>query len=179
VEVHFFTGNHDVWVKGYFEEECGMIIHQEPLTVEIGDKLFYMGHGDGLGDSDPKFRLMRAVFRNKFCQMMFSSFHPRIAMTFGLELAKLSRQKHDREGGDPPYMGEKKEHLVIYAKDYLKEHPYVNFFVFGHRHIALDLMLSRECRVMILGDWVTQFTYAVFDGENMFLESYVEGETEV
>ena len=78
-----------------------------------------------------------------------------------------------------PYMGEDKEPLVCYAKDYLKAHPDVNYFMFGHRHIELDLMLSRTSRVLILGDWISQFTYAVFDGENLFLESYIEGETEL
>jgi UDP-2,3-diacylglucosamine hydrolase len=43
----------------------------------------------------------------------------------------------------------------------------------------LDLMLSRTSRMMILGDWITEFSYAVFDGENMFLEQYIEGETSV
>ena len=76
-------------------------------------------------------------------------------------------------------MGEDKEPLVCYAKDYLKAHPDVNYFMFGHRHIEFDLMLSRTSRVLILGDWISQFTYAVFDGENLFLESYIEGETEL
>ncbi len=78
-----------------------------------------------------------------------------------------------------PRLGEGKESLVCFAKDYRKQHPQVNFFIFGHRHIELDLMLSRDSRVLILGDWITQFTYAVFDGTNMFLENYVEGETQI
>ena len=63
-------------------------------------------------------------------------------------------------------MGEDKEHLVLFAKKYLKEHPEVDYFIFGHRHIELDLMLTRQNRLLILGDWITQFTYAEFsDGE--------------
>ena len=97
-------------------------------------------------------------------------------MELGLEWAKHSRQK--REGGkEPPYMGEDREYLVLYTKDYLKLHPDINYFVYGHRHIELDLMLSRTTRMLILGDWITSFTYAVFDGEHMYLENYVEGET--
>jgi UDP-2,3-diacylglucosamine hydrolase len=85
--------------------------------------------------------------------------------------------KHEAE--DPPtYQGEDKEHLVLYAKDYLTSHPDVNYFVFGHRHIELDLMLSRTARVIILGDWITHFSYAVFDGEQLWMENYIEGETE-
>ncbi len=179
VEVHFFTGNHDIWCKDYFEQECGMRIHRDPITVEIGDKLFYVGHGDGLGDPDPKFRFLRGIFRNKLCQTLFSSLHPRWAMAFGQNWAKHSRLKHSQEGGDPPYMGEGKEYLVLFAKEYLKQHPQVNFFMFGHRHIELDLMLTRQSRIMILGDWISQFTYAVYDGQNMFMENYIEGETQV
>ena len=81
------------------------------------------------------------------------------------------------EGGDPPYLGEDKEYLVRFAKEYLKAHSEINYFIFGHRHIELDLMLTRSSRVLILGDWITQFTYAVFDGENLFMENYVEGDT--
>lgn len=177
VEVHFFTGNHDIWCKDYFEEECGMKLHREPITVELGDKLFYIGHGDGLGDPDPKFRILRKVFHSKLCQALFSCLHPRWAMSFGLKWAEHSRRKHGEEGGDPPYLGENKEYLVLFAKEYLKQHPQVNFFLFGHRHIELDLMLTRQSRILVLGDWISQFTYAVFDGQNMFMENYIEGET--
>ena len=98
-------------------------------------------------------------------------------MDFGLHRAKVSRLKHEA-GQTPTYLGEDKEHLVLFAKDYLRTHPNVNYFIFGHRHIELDLMLSRTSRVLILGDWITHFTYAVFDGEQLWMENYIEGETE-
>ncbi len=177
VEVHFFLGNHDQWCGEYLAEECGAVVHREPQTIELGDKVFMMAHGDGLGDPDRKFRFLRAVFANKVCRRMFSALHPRWGMEFGLTWAKHSRLKHGEAGGDPPYMGEECECLVRYAKEYLAAHPAINFFIFGHRHIELDLMLTRESRVVILGDWISQFTYAVFDGTNFYLENYVEGET--
>jgi UDP-2,3-diacylglucosamine hydrolase len=98
-------------------------------------------------------------------------------MAFGLRWAAHSRVKHTLQGGDPPYMGEDREFLVQYAKEYLKNHPEINYFIFGHRHIELDLMLSRTSRVMIIGDWISQFTYAVFDGTQLFLENYIEGDS--
>ena len=98
-------------------------------------------------------------------------------MWFGLTWAKHSRLKRI-DGMEPPYMGEQREHLVLYTKQYMKTHPNVDYFIYGHRHIELDLILSRKSRMMILGDWITQFTYAVFDGEHMFLEEYVEGESQ-
>ena len=178
VEVHFFTGNHDIWCGDYFERECGMVMHREPFTMELGDKTFFLAHGDGLGDHDPKFRFLRTIFHNRLCQRLFSALHPRWGMEFGLTWARHSRIMHGQEGGDPPYQGEDKEPLVRYAKQYLKNHPTVNYFVFGHRHIELDLMLSHEARLLIIGDWITQFTYAVFDGKQLWMENYIEGESE-
>ena len=176
VEVHFFTGNHDIWCGDYLEKECGVILHREPLTCEIEGKLFYLAHGDGLGDPDKKFKMLRAMFHSKTLQTLFSAIHPRWSMELGLEWAKHSRLKREN-GKEPDYMGEDKEYLVLYSKDYLKNHPDINFFIYGHRHIELDLMLNRSTRMLILGDWISSFTYAVFDGEHMFLENYVEGET--
>src|SRR5574344_1032686 len=110
-----------------------MIIHREPYTCDIFGKVFVLAHGDGLGDNDAKFKFLRAMFHNKFLQFLFSAIHPRWSIDLGLTWAKHSRLK--RVGGaEPPYMGEKKEYLVLYAKDYLHSHPDVNFFIFGHRH---------------------------------------------
>lgn len=176
VEVHFFIGNHDIWCSDYLEKECGVILHRQPLTTEIYGREFYLAHGDGLGDPDKKFRFLRSMFHNRFLQKAFSNIHPRWSIDFGLSWAKHSRMKHDEEG-EPQYLGEQNEHLVVYSKEYLKTHPEINFFIYGHRHIELDLMLSKTSRVLILGDWIKLFSYAVFDGENLFLENYIEGET--
>ncbi len=178
VEVHFFIGNHDIWCGDYLEKECGMIIHRAPLTCEIYGKEFFMAHGDGLGDNDRKFKFLRMVFHSKTLQRLFSMLHPRWSIDFGLEWAKHSRMKRV-DGKEPEYMGEDKEPLVLFTKKYLKSHPDINFFIYGHRHIIFDMMLTRSSRMMILGDWITEYSYAVFDGENMFLEQFIEGETQL
>ena len=170
VEVHFFTGNHDIWTYGYLEKECGLIVHTQPLTTEIYDKVFFLAHGDA------RFKLLCRLFHSRTCQWLLNTVHPRWGMALGLNWAKHSRLK--RAGGkEPPYMGEDKEYLVLFAKEYMRTHQQIDYFIFGHRHIELDLILSRKSRLMIIGDWITQFTYAVFDGEHMFLEEYVEGES--
>ncbi|MDR0962070.1 MAG: UDP-2,3-diacylglucosamine diphosphatase [Mediterranea sp.] len=176
VEVHFFTGNHDIWCNDYLTRECGVTLHREPLTVEMHGKLFYLAHGDGLGDPDKKFKMLRMMFHSHTLQRMFSAIHPRWSVSWGLNWAKHSRLKR-QDGKEPDYMGEAHEHLVLFAKEYLRYHPDVNYFIFGHRHIELDLLLSPTTRVLILGDWITQFSYAVFDGESLFYENYIEGET--
>ncbi len=176
VEVHFFIGNHDIWAYNYLEEECGCIIHRQPLTTEIYDKVFLLAHGDGLGDPDKKFKFIRAMFHNRLCQRLFSAVHPRWGMWFGQSWAKHSRLKR-KDGQEPPYMGEYKEHLVLYTREYIKTHPDVDYFIFGHRHIELDLQMTRKARLLILGDWITQFSYVVYDGEHLFMSEYVEGES--
>lgn len=177
VEVHYFTGNHDLWMKDYLVEECGVVLHKTACTVELYGKIFYLAHGDGIGDDSRGFRFLRALFHNPIAQALFAAIHPRWGMSFGLNWAKHSRLKRE-DGKEPPFMGEDKENLILFAKQYLKDHPEINFFLFGHRHIDYDLMLSKSSRVVILGDWISLFTYAVFDGENLFLEDYIEGETE-
>ncbi len=176
IEVHYFTGNHDIWAYEYLEKECGVILHHQPLTLHLYGKTFFLAHGDGMGDPDKSFKFIRSIFHNKICQFLFSWLHPDIGISFGMQWAKHSRIKHDMEG-EPAYMGEDKEHLVLFAKQYLATHPDIDYFIFGHRHIELDLVLPGNSRVMILGDWITQFTYAVFDGERIFIENYEEGET--
>ncbi len=177
VEVHFFTGNHDIWCGDYLEKECGMTLHTEPMTVEIGDKVFMLAHGDGLGDPSRNFRFLRVLFHNRFCQRLFSCIHPRWAIDLGLAWAAHNRLKHSGEVRFPPYMDEEKEYLVRFAKEYLTTHSEINYFIFGHRHIELNMALSQSSRLLLLGDWITRFTYAVFDGDKLFMENYVEGDT--
>ena len=113
------------------------------------------------------------MFHSRTLQTLFSAIHPRWSIDLGLNWAKHSRLK--REGGkEPDYMGENKEFLVLYTKEYLKSHPNINFFIYGHRHIELDLMLSATARILILGDWINFFSYAVFDGENCFLRTILK-----
>ena len=171
IEVHFFTGNHDIWCRDYLQNECGVILHRDSLSTELGGKKFFIAHGDGLGDPSRTFRFLRAFFHNRTCQRLFSCIHPRWAVDFGLEWAKHSRLKRDRKGGNIPYLGEDKEYLVLFAKEYLQQHT-VDYFLFGHRHIELDMMLSHTSRLLIIGDWITLFTYAVFDGQTLRMEQY-------
>lgn len=176
VEVHFFIGNHDIWVGDYFERECGMKIHREPLTTEIYGKLFFLAHGDGLGSGDRKFLALRALFHSRVCQRMFSAIHPRWAMWLGLNWAKHSRLKRV-DGKEVPFLGAEREPLARFSRGYLATHPEINYFIFGHRHIEIDLNLTPTSRLLVLGEWMSLFTYAVFDGEHLFLENYIEGET--
>lgn len=171
VEVHFFTGNHDIWVYDYLPAELGVILHREPLLTELEGKTFYLAHGDGLGDTSRSFRLIRSVFHNRFCQILFSLFPPRLGVGFGHLWSAHSRKK---ELDPVPYLGENKEHLVLYAKEYLQLHPDTDYFVFGHRHILLDILLNEKSRMVIIGDWMRYFSYAVFDGKKLEVKQFEE-----
>lgn len=176
VEVHYFTGNHDIWTYGYLEKECGVILHTQPETVEIYDKIFFLAHGDGLGDPDAKFKFLRKMFHNRTCQKLLNFVHPWWGMQLGLNWAKHSRLKR-ADGKEAPFMGEDKEYLILFTKKYMKTHSNIDYFIFGHRHIELEMKMSRKTELVILGDWIWQFTYAVFDGEHMFIQQYIEGES--
>ena len=177
VEVHFYIRTPDLWIGDYLEKECGVTLHRSCAVVEIYGKVFYLAHGDGLDADDKKFKILRSIFHNRLCQRLFAAVHPRWGVAFGLEWARRSRLKRV-DGKEPEYMGEDKESLVIFAKSYMKTHPEINFFIFGHRHIELDLLLARETRLVILGDWISQFSYVVYDGEQLILDSYIEGESQ-
>jgi UDP-2,3-diacylglucosamine hydrolase len=171
IEIHFFIGNHDLWCNDYLQKECGIIVHRSPQTISILGANFFISHGDGLGDPDWKFRCLRSIFHSKMLQRFFSSIHPRWSLALGYQWAKQSRMKRETLT-DNDYAGEGKDYLVLFSKKYLKENPTINYFIYGHRHLMLDLMMTRSSRMLILGDWISYFSYAVFDGEKMELHQY-------
>jgi len=168
IEIHFFIGNHDIWIFDYLSKETGVIVHKEPFITEIEGKKFFLAHGDGLGDNSKKFKFIRYIFHNKLCQILFASVHPR----WGIGLAHFWSRSSRRQGLQVPtkYLGENREHLVLFAKDYLLKNSEIDYFVFGHRHILLDLMLTEKSKIIIVGDWIQHYSYAVFDGKEILLE---------
>ena len=166
VDVHFFIGNHDLWLTDYLSTECGMITHFEPLIADIYGKKFFLAHGDGLGDESKSFHFLRKVFHNKFLRRCFSAIHPRWTMPLAHSWSARSR----RNGEIYNFMGEEKEHLIKFSKSKLSDMSDINYFVYGHRHILLDYPLSDSSNVIILGDWITIFSYAEFDGKEMKLK---------
>lgn len=169
IEIHWFIGNHDIWIFDYIPQETGAIIHRQPEILELDGQKLFLAHGDGLGDTSRVFRLLRSLFHNRFLQILFASIHPRWSVAFGLNWSCHSRTK--RENANLPYLGEDKEDLVKFSKKYLEKET-INLFLYGHRHIVLDLMLSRKSRMIILGDWLQQPSYAVWDGRDFVLELY-------
>jgi UDP-2,3-diacylglucosamine hydrolase len=176
VKLHFFVGNHDMWMRNYFEKELNVPVYFEPKEFEFNGKKFLIGHGDGLGPGDRGYKMLKKVFRNPFCQWLFGILPP----YFGMGLAHYSSQK-SREvdhGLEESFMGEEKEWLLIHSKEVLK-HKHFDFLIFGHRHLPIDFRLTDNSRYINLGEWMNFDTYAVFDGEKLELKSYSGKENKI
>ncbi len=169
IPVHFFVGNHDMWMNGYFEKEMGIPVYFEEKDYEINGKKFLVGHGDGLGPGDHGYKFIKKLFRNPVCQWFFGILHP----TMGIGLANfLSRRSRAATGQtDEKFLGEDNEWLIIYCKEILQKKKY-DYFVFGHRHLPLDVKLEGGSRYINLGDWLRYNTYAIFDGNELTLKTY-------
>jgi UDP-2,3-diacylglucosamine hydrolase len=169
IPVQFFVGNHDMWMRGYFEQELNIPVYFEPQRIQINDKKFLVGHGDGLGPDDHGFKFMKQVFRNRFCQRLFALVHPSVGIGIANFFSRKSREKTGNE--DFIFLGEDKEWLIIYSREVLaKEH--IDYFIFGHRHCPVDHKLTDRSRYINLGDWIDKFTYAEFDGTDVSLKKW-------
>jgi UDP-2,3-diacylglucosamine hydrolase len=169
IPITLFTGNHDMWMFDYLPNELGITIYREPITRTYNGKKFYLGHGDGLGPGDHGYKFIKSVFANPVCQWLFERLHP----NFALRIANYWSHKSRISNGpkDEQYKGEDGEWLVSYSKDVLKKELF-DYFIFGHRHLPLDIKLSESSRYVNLGEWVNYESYAVFDGTNLELKYY-------
>ncbi|WP_316840801.1 UDP-2,3-diacylglucosamine diphosphatase [Pedobacter gandavensis] len=168
IKIYFFKGNHDMWVKDYFTTEMGIEVISDELIMERNGKSFYLHHGDGLGPGDEKYKLLRKVFRNPICQWLFSIVPPRIGLGIANWWSGSSRVANKKEEA---FHGEAFEWLAIYAKEQLEKRHY-DYFVFGHRHLPLEIDLNGKSKYVNLGEWINFNSYAVFDGKELTLNYF-------
>ena len=166
IEMHYFIGNHDMWLFDYLEKEMSITMHGEPTLITFGGKHFLMGHGDGLGHLDRHYDLLKRVFRGRFNQKLFSILPE--WMTFGLALrwSDSSKQKHKRE--DLSFKGEEGEGILRYCKQRVQTED-IDYCVFGHRHTPISTTLSvksngHDVQYVNVGNWFTERSYAEYDG---------------
>lgn len=169
IPLHFFVGNHDMWMRDYFQRELNIPVYYHPREFVRQGKRFMIGHGDGLGPNDHKYKLLKKIFRNPVCQWAFGIIPPRIGIGIANSMSRRSRIKTGFS--EEVFLGEDREWLIIHCQDVLKKEKF-DFFVFGHRHLAIDYRLNNESRYVNLGDWIRFNTYAVFDGEILTLKSF-------
>lgn len=168
IPVHFFTGNHDMWVTDYLTEECGVICHTEPYSARFDDRRFYLAHGEGLGSESLGYKILLSIFRNRSLRVLYSSVHPRIGVGFGHAWSLHSRLG---KGITRDFLGEEKEDLIRHSKEILKNEHF-DYFIFGHRHLSMVWRINEGPEIVFLGDWVKDGSYAVWDGEKLLLNDY-------
>lgn len=169
IPVHVFIGNHDMWMFDYLPKELGVNMHRKPIKREFDGKQFLIGHGDGLGPGDHGYKFIKKVFANPISQWLFARIHPNLGI--GIADYWSSKSRKANRTSDEKFLGEDKEFLVVYCKEYLqKEH--IDYFIFGHRHLPLDLTLGDHSRYINLGEWINYNTYGVWDGNKMKLEEF-------
>lgn len=169
IAIILFTGNHDMWMFDYLPKELGVTIYREPIIRTYNGKKFYLGHGDGLGPGDTGYKFIKRIFANSVCQWLFERLHPNFAIRMANFWSHKSRLSNGSE--DEVFKGEENEWLVSYSKDILKKEHF-DYFIFGHRHLPLNITLSEKSKYINLGEWVNYNSYAVFDGEHLELKFF-------
>lgn len=169
IPVYFFVGNHDLWMSDYFETELGIPVFHRPQEYEFDGKTFLIGHGDGLGPGDKGYKRMKKVFSHPVSKWFYRWLHPDI----GVKLAQYLSTKNKLISGeeDIKFLGEENEWLAQYAKRKLEQKHY-DYFLFGHRHMPMEIKVGENSTYINTGDWISHFTYAVFDGKELTLKTY-------
>jgi UDP-2,3-diacylglucosamine hydrolase len=169
IKVHYFTGNHDMWMFSYFPEQFGIRIDRKPVARDINGKRFFIGHGDGIGPKDRGYKFIKRVFANRFSQWLFARLHPNFGISLALFFSRKSRVA--RGDTDEIYRGAENERILVYTKEVLKKEHF-DYFIFGHRHLPFDVHVGENSRYINLGDWVVHFSYAVWDGGDLHVKLY-------
>ena len=169
IPMYFFVGNHDLWMIDYFETELGIPVYHHPKEFVFDKKTFLIGHGDGLGPGDKGYKRMKKVFTHPFSKWLYRWLHPDI----GVKLAQYLSTKNKLISGqeDVIFLGEENEWLAQYAKRKLEQKHY-DYFLFGHRHLPMEIQVGKDSKYINTGDWISHFTYAVFDGNELTLKTY-------
>ena len=169
IQIHFFVGNHDLWMHDYFEKELNIPVYHDPKEFVFNNKHFFIGHGDGKGPGDKGYKKMKKVFTNPFSKWLFRWLHPDIGVRVAQHLSvknKLISGDEDKE-----FLGEEKEWLAQYSKRKL-ENKHFDYFVFGHRHLPMEIKVGENSTYYNLGDWINHYTYGVFDGETFEMKTF-------
>ncbi len=171
VKITLFKGNHDMWMFGYLKQELGAEVVSNEKVLQIDEKRFYIHHGDGLGPGDAKYKFLKKIFRSRFCQWLFARLHPNLGIGIATRWSKHSRIANNNE---EKFLGEENEWLIVYSKEILQGEHY-DYFIFGHRHLPYERTIGNQSTIVNLGEWINYNTYAVWDGEQLTLETWNSG----
>ena len=169
IQIHFFVGNHDLWMHDYFETEMNIPVYHSPKEFIFNNKHFFIGHGDGLGPGDKGYKRMKKVFTNPLSKWLFRWLHPDIGVRVAQHLSVKNKLISGDE--DKQFLGEAAEWLAQYAKRKLETKHY-DYFIFGHRHLPMEIQVGENATYYNLGDWINHYTYGVFEGERFELKTF-------
>jgi len=176
MNLHVFTGNHDLWMQDYLSDELGATVHLEPLKVNLDGKRFYIAHGDGLGPGDLRYKFIKRIFTNPYCIWLYKRLHPNFGVGFAARMSRLSRTSQSNEDHD--FLGDR-ERQLLHSKAMLKD-EWFDYFIYGHRHHLKDIVIKttengptkKNCRYVVLGDWITLDSYACWDATALTTSNY-------
>jgi len=170
IPITFFTGNHDMWMFNYFQEEFDIPVYRNPATVNIDNKKLLLGHGDGLGPGDRKYKIIKRIFQNPSCQWLFKWIHPDIAFRIANRYSRKSRIKNLEK--DLEFKGEE-EWLFQYCKE-IEEKDHHDYYIFGHRHLPFEVEVNQNSRYINIGDWIFSFTFGEFSDNEVQLKKFAD-----
>ncbi len=170
IALYFFAGNHDMWMKDYFEKEFKATFIRDEFVLNMDGQTFFLSHGDGKGPGDGAYKLLKKVFASPVSKWCFARLHP----NFGIGLAEyLSARSRSGQLNQDVQFFESDEWLIQYAERKLAQRPDIDFFLFGHRHIPSDWKLSNgHSRCLNLGDWLNYDSYAKWNGTELILTAW-------
>lgn len=169
VKIVWFIGNHDIWIFDYLPSELGIEVIDGYKVFDLDGHKFLLTHGDGIGQLNPTFKLLRTLFRNKFCQFLFSGIHPRWTVPFAYRWSRHSRKCELPADVDAERM---MRNIKAFSLEYLQEHPDVEYFIFGHLHLFERVALTDHADMIVLGEWIKRCSYARWDGTRLTLHEY-------
>jgi len=169
IPIYFFVGNHDLWMKDYFQKELNIPVYHSSQKFLINNKIFFIGHGDGLGPEDKGYKRMKKVFTFPLFKWMFKWLHPDLGVKLGQYMSVKNKMISGEE--DAKFLGEENEWLVQYCKRKLESEHY-DYFVFGHRHLPLEIKLQKNSTYINLGDWINYYTFGAFDTTSFKLTEF-------
>jgi UDP-2,3-diacylglucosamine hydrolase len=170
IPVFMFRGNHDMWTNGYWEKELGVEVISDEMCFQCAGKQFYLHHGDGLGNGEKSYKMLRRIFRASWSSWLFARLHPNLGFAIANAWSRKSRLGQGTKYEQ--FMGEDQEWLVGYCKEFLSKSGHIDFFVFGHRHLVIDMPVGEKSRYLNAGTWFHDSAYAVFDGETTAIRRF-------
>ena len=171
VKIYWTTGNHDVWLRNYLKREIGLTVYYGHTTISLNGQELFISHGDDIGKRSTVYRVTRALFYNRFCQVLYAAIHPRWATQLATGISTQNRTSRDL-GKEKQAIEQAAQALVDFSCKHVAEHPSIKHYIYGHLHLARQQAIENGAQITFLGDWISQDTYAVFDGIELKLKHF-------